>query len=223
MNSLTAFRAPPVAIKCGSRHCVSNPAPISSVDYDSSLATTTFAGLRFKARLFQMAGNETAAETAPLTADDATQTYVFLIPARTALQGSPLAEYGFLTYLVPTLPAGNPLIAALAPADASHPDLDPAPYTEFTFGTATLTGKLMGPVDNEAICTVEDFDVGGFFCTQVASRQRYRALMQLKLQLNAPLETDYTFAATPTLSFSEAIPGRLPAINNWDTSELVLP
>jgi hypothetical protein len=228
MNSLTNFRAPPQATRCGRNHCVSDPPPASITEYTSDFSPITHTGLKFQARLFEMIGNETGAEIATCpgcTNDDDAQTYVFMIPGRVAPQGSALPEYGFLTYLRPLFPTGNGINIAMAPSDASHPDTDPGPYAEFAFEGVTLTGKRMGSVDGSSICVEEDLDENGFLCLQVASRQRYRALTKISIGFLDNLDTVISFAATPMVQPSpSSLLGRIvQAAPPWFTAEPALP
>jgi hypothetical protein len=229
MNSLTKFQSPPQTIRCGRNHCVSDPPPASITEYVSDFATPVAqAGLKFQARLFEMAGNETDAEisTCPgCTSDDNTQTYVFMIPARVVPQGGTLPEYGFLTYLRPLFPVGNGTNTTMAPSDANRPDTDPGPYSEFTFEGVTLTGKLMGTLIGPPICVEEDLDENGFLCIQVASRQRYRALTGIVFGLLENLDTTFSLSANPAISPSpESLLSRLsPGRSVWSTTEVILP
>jgi hypothetical protein len=229
MNSLTNFHSPSQVTRCGRSHCVSDPPPASITEYVSDFSSPILqTGLKFQARLFEMAGNETGAEIttcAGCTNDDASQTYVFMIPARTVPQGSTLPEYGFLTYLRPTFPVGNGTNVAMAPSDLNRPDTDPGPYTEFTFEAATLTGKLIGGLIGPAVCVEEDLDENGFLCVQVASRQRYRALTKITYDLLDDLNTTFSFAALPvSLPFAGTLSGKLPEFNPpWVTAESAWP
>ena len=237
MKSLTDFRSPSHVIPCGARgvHC---DLMTSKVEYDSDFnVSVTQTGLKFQGRLFLMNGNETAAEAAPscagnpppcmVTRNDATQTYVFQIPARAPQE--PLPEYAFLTYLDPTSPAGSGTNVTLAPSDASHPDNDPTPYAEFQFppgrnGSPILTGKVMGPPAGEVCVSEFPMDSGQFVCEAVASQQEYRALVRIHYQLNNEIITTYSFAAAPSLMFGSEITSTLKTDNSvLHTEESVLP
>jgi hypothetical protein len=226
MDSLTNFRSPTRPFRCGAEHCVSNPPPASAVRYDAT-STAVQAGLKFRSRLFQMAGNEAAGELgtcAGCPADDTNQIYMFLIPARTAPQRSPLPEHGFLTYLRPTLPPGSGTDLTVAPRDANQPDSDPAPYVQFSFNGIQLTGKIMGPAIGE-LCVEEDQDEDGFFCSQIASRRPYRALVDVTYRFVNRLDVRYSFTATQVLPASRDPLLTLLAPNQaiLSTSEPVLP
>jgi hypothetical protein len=226
MDSLTNVRSPTNPFRCGASHCVSDPPPASRVLYDAT-STAVQAGLRFRSRLFLMAGNETAGEVgtcAGCPADDVNQIYMFVIPARTVPQGSPLPEYGFLTYLRPTLPLGSGTDVTMAPRDATRPDPDPAPYVQFSFNGIQLTGKIMGPAVGE-VCVEEDQDEDGFFCFQVASRRPYRALVSVTYEFADQLDVRYSFTATQALPASrDPLPTFLERSRAiLSTTEAVLP
>ncbi|TMQ04842.1 MAG: hypothetical protein E6J91_42295 [Deltaproteobacteria bacterium] len=219
MNSLTNIHAPPDRRSCGRSHCVLTT---SVAEYISDFNTPSIhSNIQFQPRLFLMTGNETSLELLPISADDATQTYVFSIPARSSTQAPP--EYAFLTYLRPTLPVGNGTNVTMAPNDGNYPDSDQAPYAEFPFEGATLTGKLIAGPFGE-VCAGEDVDESGFFCDRIASQQRYRALTKIKYEFNNRINTSYTFAAAPFLPFAGQITGTLtPSQVVWATNETTLP
>jgi hypothetical protein len=218
MDSLTNFRSPTNPFRCGASHCVSNPPPASTVLYDAT-STAVQAGLKFRSRLFLMTGNETAGEIgtcAGCPADDTNQIYMFLVPPRSAPHGSPLPEYGFLTYLRPTLPPGSGTDVTMAPRDANQPDSDPALYSQFSFEGIQLTGKIMGPSIGET-CVAEDQDEDGFFCFQVASRRPYRALVSVRYEFSNRLDVVYSFTATQALPAS-----RDPLATSLERSRAIL-
>jgi hypothetical protein len=199
-------------------------------------------GLQLRAHLFLMNGNETHHEfscavddPAPdcvTSSDDATQTYVFTIPARTAQQGNSLPEYGVLTNLLPTLPAGSGTNVTMAPSDGNSPDA--GPFGQFTFQGAQgvmLTGKmkpgtifLNACIDQELGDPEHGEDPNSFYCTAHADGVEYRALAKIRFQLNSDLVTTYSAAAQPVLPYSLFANGRMsPAPVDLTTSEPVLP
>jgi hypothetical protein len=211
-----------VADSCGTVQCFLEEARDDYRTPDNE-APKDQLGVRFRARLFAMNGNETGAELAPCTGctnDDDTQTYTFEIPARTSAQGAPLAEYAVLTYLRPTLPTNGGTEVLMAPKDFAHSDSDPAPYSEFVLNGQTLTGKLVGPPSAEN-CIAQRFDpeTQEWICTRVAQTQLYRAVLSVKYDFLERVKTAYFLSATAAIPATTTIEGRLEAPTTWQTIE----
>lgn len=223
-SGLTSFRSSNTP--CGTSPC---PIEVPSEKYRGSVLGVDHYDVRFRARFFVMNGAETGAEILPCagcTNDDEAQTYTFEIPPRTTPQGAPLAEYAILTYLRPTLPAGEGLDVLLAPQDTMRQDTDPNPYREVTFEGVTFTGKLVGGLSGE-VCVDQDFDFGGWVCTQKARKQEYRAIANINYDWQTRVRTTYSFSAAPALSLMRPVAESLDPtgnINSWETTEaLALP
>ena len=182
---------------CGTQPCAIAQ-PIE--EYRSTFTTFAPTSLALRARLFDQADSEVGL-CPGCTSDDTTQTYVFQIPARTS---SSVAEYSFLTYLLPRLPAGQGTDVTMAPSDANQPDN--GPYSEFF----TVTGKLMGPPGTTPLCIDQDNDSGTFTCIQKAVRQRYRALTRIRYQVINDVVTSFSSAANLLLPSAMIVAGRLP-------------
>jgi hypothetical protein len=206
---------------CGAAPCAVD-SPVS--EFDSGQLMQEQRDVPFRARLFVMNGNQLGAEILPCPActnDDSTQTYTFEIPARASPQGTPLVEYGLVTFLRPVPTSDDSWY--MAPRGVGTPDTEPGPFREFVIGGVTLTGKLIGAPGLE-VCTQQEFDEVNWRCTERSSRQQYRALAYVKYEFLDTIKTRYSLRASTSLPPVPGEEGLLTTTSSaWQTYESPFP
>ncbi len=209
---------------CGASPCGVAQPTVS----EFSVTNALHQNVRFRARLYAASGPALGAEIPPCagcTSDDATQTYLFEIPARTTAQGAPLAEYVITTHLLPQLPAGAGLDVLMAPSSAASPDVAPGAYSELSLNGVTLTGKLTGPPSAAEYCIAQELDSesGRWVCIEKGRTQGFRVLRALRYETTSATDTEYRFSASPAVPVANLVTGSLPRYALWETSEGPLP
>ncbi len=205
-NGLTNHRA--TNTSCGASPCTIG---VPQSLYTGTAIDVPHPNLKLRARFFQMNGEVPGMEIAPCAGcanDDEQQIYMFEIPARATPQGVPLVEHAVITYLRPTLPAGDGTDVTMAPSDTASPDTEPGPYREFSLGGQILTGKLVGGLGVE-VCTAQELEAGQWRCVEKANRQRYRVLTSVKYNWDIRMTSTYTFSATRALPRRFSLVGAL--------------
>lgn len=207
--------------------CGVNPCGLTQpTTTDHSVTNALHQNVRFRARAYAAAGAVLGAEILPCAGcinDEATQTYMFEIPARVTSQGTALAEYVITTHLVATQPAGAGLDVLMAPSSPASPDS--GSYGEVLLNGATFTGRLNGAPSAAEYCIAQEFDSesGRWACTEKGRTQGFRALRSVKYKTTVVVNTEYQLSPASQVPPTSAASGILLRDATWETFEGPLP